>query len=113
VQFHEPLRRGPGAAVKTVDVLRHHGERRARAFERHHRVMNRVRLRTLIDLPGLELVVPVLDARGFRGHEVVVVDRAAARPDAVRAAEIGNAARRRHASPGEDQNPVRRAKALD
>ena len=77
------------------------------ALERDHRVVGGVRPRLLIEVPCLELVVPVLDAGRLGGEELVVVNRTPPGPDAARSAEIGDAARRRNAGPGEDEHAPR------
>jgi len=107
VQLDEPLGRRARAAMQPVDVLRDDGDDFSCALERDDRVVQGVRLRTLIDVPRLELVVPVLDACFLGCEELVVVHRTPPRPDAAGPAEVGDAARRRHAGAGKDEDPLR------
>ena len=53
-----------------------------------------------------ELLVPILDARRLGAHEVVEVDRLVRLPDALRSAEILDAASGRNAGTGEDEDAV-------
>ena len=76
------------------------------------RPMNVVRLRVPERLPGFQFVIPMLDSGCFRGHEILVVNRLAPRPDALRSAKIRNAAPGRNSRAGEDQNPSRRAQII-
>src|SRR5260370_32920827 len=63
--------------------------------------------------PSLELVIPVLDASRFRGHEVVVINWFAAGPDTIRSPEIRNPASCRNAGTGKNQYPVRPSNMFD
>src|SRR5262249_15622880 len=54
--------------------------------------------------PALELEVPVLNPRGFRPHEIMVIHRLPAAPNAVRPAEIGDAAAGRDAGASKHQH---------
>src|SRR5207247_7195046 len=74
--------------LETVDVLCDDGEHFPRMFERDDGVMDGVRLRALIDLPRFQLVVPVLDARGFRREKLAVLDRTPPRPHPAGPAEV-------------------------
>ena len=107
MQLHEQLGRRAGAPMQPVDVLRDDGDDFSGALERDDRVVQGVRLSALIDVPRLELVVPVLDPRLLGCEELVVVHRTPPRPHAAGPAEVGDAARRRHAGAGEDQNATR------
>src|SRR5687767_5262232 len=90
--------------MQAVDVLRHDREDLARALERHDCMVHGVGLRVLVALPRLELLVPVLNARRFRRHEVVVVHGPPARPETAGTAKIRNAARGRDPRPDEDEH---------
>src|SRR5439155_6648318 len=76
-------------------------------------VVRGIRPRLLVDVPRLELVVPVLDARRFRREKLVVVHGTPPRPHAVRPAEIGDAARRRDAGARKDEDALRPPERLD
>src|SRR5213593_3874824 len=99
--------------MEPIDVLRHDGYDFARPLERHDSVVDRVWLRVPIDLPALELEVPVLDSRRFRREKLVVVHRAPPRPHAARAAEIGNPAGGRYTRPREDEDAMRPSQLFD
>ena len=58
MHLDEHVRRRAGTAMEAIDVLGDDGDDLARAFERDDGVVHGVRLRVLIDLPGLQLVVP-------------------------------------------------------
>ncbi len=103
VQLDEQLRRRAGAAMETVDVLRHDSEELARLLERDHRLVHGVRPCVLIDLPAFQFEVPVFGSRGLGGEELVVVHGSAPRPHATGPSEVGNAAGGRHTRTGNDQ----------
>src|SRR6185503_4558658 len=72
-----------------------------------------VRARPLIDRPAFQLVVPVFDAGRVGGEKLRIFHRTAASPDAIRTAEIGDAAGRRYAGAAEDEDALRAAQMFD
>jgi len=109
VQLDEQLRRRAGAAMETIDVLRHHGQNLVRPLERDDRRVKRIGTGALINLPCLQLEVPVLDPRRLGRQELVVVHRTPSRPHAARSAKVRYPASSRHAGAGDDQDPSRLA----
>lgn len=55
--------------------------------------------------PAFQLVVPMLDPRGFRCHEILIIDRLTSPPNALRSTEIGNTTSGRDARAGKYQHP--------
>src|SRR5262245_42493679 len=90
--------------MEPVDVLRDNRDDFACALERDDRMMDGVRLRTLINFPGFQLEIPILDPCGLRRQKLGVVDGTAPRPDSTRATEIRNAARRRDTGARENED---------
>ena len=113
VQLDWPLRRRARPGVQAVNVLGDNHEQFAGAFELGDGGVGGVGLGVAERGPAFELEIPVLDARRFRSHEVVVEDGLAALLHAVRPAKVGNAAAGRNIRAGENQNPFPLAKALD
>src|SRR5947207_2855160 len=99
--------------MQSIDVLCHDRDNFPGAFERDHRLVQRVWLRALIDLPRFQFVVPVLDARGFRSEELVVVHRTTAAPYSARPAKIGDTAGGGNASTGQDEDAPRFTEPFD
>ena len=112
VQFDKTCRARPGKRVETINVLGHDRSELVRFLEADDRAMDVVRLRISERVPILELVIPVLDPRGFGSHEVVVVNRLAFRPDAIRAAKVGNTAAGRNSCAGKDERAARRTQVI-
>ena len=113
VELDEPLGRSSAAAVQPIDVLRDDHRELARPLEIRDRGVHGIRLRIPERGPGLALLVPVLDARGLRVHEVLEVDGLPFPPDTFRAAEVPDAAARRDACSGEYQDAVGVAQQLN
>ncbi len=109
VQLDQPLGACPGLGVQSVDILGYDCRELARAFEIVDRAVRRIRLRLAEHFPAFELVVPVLDAGGFRLQKALIVDRPALGPGALRSAEVRDAAGGGDASAGEDHDPLCRA----
>lgn len=112
VEFHEKLLARAGEAMEPIDVLRHDRADFSRALQPHDGVMHRVRFRITKSIAPLEFVIPMLAARLFRRHEILVVNRLPFRPDAARSAEIGNAAAGRDAGARENENAPRAAQVI-
>ena len=110
VQLDEQAGRRPRLQVQAVDVLGHDGHEFSRGLELHQGVVRRVRPRAGVNRPRLQLVIPVLDTRCLGCQELVEEHRPAARPDAVGAAKVGDAAGGRYAGAGEHQDSLCGAK---
>src|SRR5436190_13919401 len=99
--------------MQAVDILCDDRDHLPCGLELHDRVVNRVRLGTGMNLPRLQLVVPVFDARRLRCEELLVEHRTPSFPHAVRPAKIGNAAGRRHTGAGEYEDAPRGPKVMN
>ena len=93
--------------MEAVDVLGDEHKEFAGALELDDSVVDGVRLRVAECFPTFQFEIPMFDARSFGSHEVLVIDGLAARPDALRAPEIGYAALGRDAGAREDEDTVR------
>ena len=75
-------------------------------------MMNSIRPRVAKCFARFELVIPMLNPRSFRGHEILKVNRLPSRPHTVRAAEIRNAATGGNSGAGEDQRLLRSSQVI-
>src|SRR4051812_31631429 len=89
-------------AVQSIDILRDDASEFARVFQTHDRSMHRIRPRIAKSISAFQLIIPMLDAGRFRGHEILEVNRLPACPNAVWAAKVRYPAPGRDASPGEN-----------
>jgi hypothetical protein len=112
VELDQTIRVYPGKRVKSVNVLRHDQENLAGFFQSNDGVVRGIRLRCAKAIPPLQLVIPVFDARRFRRHEILEVNRLAPSPDALRSAEIRDPARSRNARARKDQGLSRSAEVI-
>ena len=107
VEFDQAFRGGAGEAMQTVNVLGDHGAEFSGFFQTDDGVMNGVGPGVAKRVSPFQLVIPMLDSRRFRRHEILIVDRLPPGPDTLRPAEIRDAAVRRDAGAGEDQRLLR------
>ena|SRR5437773_6815713 len=94
VKFYEAFRAGAGKPVQTVDILSDNRKEFPCLFQPDDGVMNRVGPGVAEGISPFELIIPMLDSRRFRRHEVLEIDGLPAGPDTLRATEIRNAAAR-------------------
>ena len=92
--------------MQTIDILRNYHFHLAGLFQSHNGLVDDVGLGIAVFLPHLQLVFPVLDARGFLGHKILIINRLAGGPDAACAAKGRDAAGRGNARAGEDEDAV-------
>ena len=112
VEFDEAFRAGAGKTMQSVDVLCNDGAKFPRALQTHDRVMNGVWFRVAKSIPRFKFVFPVLDSGVFRSHEILKVNRLSSGPDALRSAEIRDAAASRDSGAGEDQRLLGRTEVF-
>ena len=94
VEFYEAFRAGAGEAMQAVDILSNDRMQSPGLFQTDDGVMNCVGLGVAEGISPLELVIPMLDSRRFRCHEIVEIDGLPAGPHTLRSPEIRNAAAR-------------------
>ncbi len=94
VKFDEAFGTGAGEAMQAVDVLRDNGAKFSGFFQGNDRMMNGIGPGVAESISPFELVIPMLDPRRFRHHEIVEVNGLPSGPHALRPAEIRNAATR-------------------
>ena len=112
MEFNKNFRAGTGETMQSVDVLGENGAKLPRAFQANDRVMDVVRPGEPEHRPSFKLIIPVLDSRRFRGHEILEVNGPPASPYTLRPTEIRNAAAGRNTGTGEDERPMRRANVV-
>jgi hypothetical protein len=112
VEFDETFRTRAGKAMQSVDILRNDGSQFRRAFQTHDRVMNGVWPRVSKCVPRFKFVVPVLEARALRSHEILKVNWLPSGPDTLRSAKIRNAAASGDSGAGEDEHLLRSAEMV-
>ena len=98
--------------MQPVDVLRDDRDNFPRPFERDDCVVQGVRPRALINVPALQLVVPVVDAPAPT-PKLQRTHRAAPSPDTPRPPEVRDAARGGDPGAAEHQDALRSAQPLD
>src|SRR3989442_5651925 len=113
MQLHQAFSRSAGPRMEAINVLRDYRGDFASLFQANNCFVNGVWLRIAESRPGLQLVIPMLDARCFRTHEVVIIHRLPARPDAVRPAKIGNTAASGNTGPRKKQDLLPQTQARD
>ncbi len=113
MDFDESFAGGAGEFVEAIDVLGYDGLDASRGLEAGDGEVGGVGARGMVALPGLQFEIPVFDARGLGGHEVVVVDGLAGFPDALGAAEVGDAAAGGDPGAREDEDPAGGLEVLD
>ena len=64
------------------------------SFQADDRMMDRIGLGLTEGISPFELVIPMLDSRCLRRHEILEIDRLPPGPDTLRSTEIRNAAAR-------------------
>ena len=106
MQLDEPLRARAGEAMQAIDVLRDDGAELAGSLKPNDGVMHGVWLRIAERVAAFKLVIPVLDPRRFRGHEVLVIDRLTSLPDALRPAKIRDTTAGGDPGPGKDEGAL-------
>ena len=92
VQFHEKIAACARKAVQPVDVLRDHAAKLPGALQADNGVMHRIRFCIAKGISSFELVIPMLDPRRFRRHEILEVHWLPRFPDPLWSAKIGDAA---------------------
>jgi hypothetical protein len=107
VQFNQPVNARSSAGVQPIDVLRNHCDDLPGCFQFRDGTMSLVRLGIPKPVPPLQFVIPMLDPRRFRRHEILEVYRLPPRPDSLRSPEIRDPAAGRNAGAGEDQRLAR------
>ena len=94
VDFDHLAGRVASLLMQAVDILCDNRAEFSGFFQADDRMMNGVGLGVAEGISAFELVIPMLDSRRFRRHEVLEIDGLPAGPDALRATEIRNAAAR-------------------
>ena len=92
VKFHKMFSTGAGEAMQAVDVLRDNGAEFSRPFQSSAGMMNGVGPGVAESISPFELVIPMLDSRRFRSHEILEIDGLPPGPDTLRSAEIRDSA---------------------
>src|SRR5438477_11767957 len=69
--------------------------------------MNSVRPGVAEGVSPFELIIPVLDSRRFRCHEILKINRLPSGPDTLRPTEIRNSAYSRNTGAGKDERLLR------
>ena len=95
--------------MQTVDVLRHYHEKLSCLLEPNECKVDGVGLGVSESIPAFQLVIPMLDSRLLRSHEILDEDRFAPGPHTLRSTEIGNAASGRNTCAREDERLLRSA----
>ncbi len=93
--------------MQTVDVLGDNRRDLAAPHQRVDRAVAAIGLGRLEDVLHREAAPPGFAARLLRGEELVEINRRHLRPDAARAAEIGNARLGADAGAGKDDDALR------
>ena len=112
MQFDKAVGTGAGEAMKAIDVLRDDGAEFSGAFQSNHGMMHFVRLGVAEGISPFELVIPMLNPRRFRCHEVLKIDRLPSRPDTLWPAKIRNTTSGRDAGAGKNERFLRGAKVI-
>ena len=102
-----------GESVQSIDVLSNNRDDFTSLFQSNDCMMHQVWTRGAKQGPSFELVVPVLDSRCFRGHEVLVVNRPSTGPNTIWPSEIRDSASGRDSSPRKDHDPARFSDKFD
>jgi hypothetical protein len=106
MQLDQPIRTCARERVQAIDILSYNHQYLPRVLEPGDGVMDGIGPCSSKSIPALELVIPMLDPRRFRGHEVLEINRLPPRPDTLRTTKIGNAAAGRNSGAGKDQGLV-------
>ena len=112
VEFDQPFRAGAGQTVEAVNVLRDDATESPRPFQADDGIMNFVRSGVAESVSSFELVIPMLQARRFRRHEILIIDWLSPCPDTLRPAKIRNATAGGNAGAGENQRLRRSAEVV-
>src|SRR5688572_30534824 len=75
VQLNESLIAGASRGVQPVDVLGDSQQQLSRLSQLYNGIVHRIGPRVTESLPAFQLIVPMLNPRGFRAHEIIVVHR--------------------------------------
>lgn len=92
VEFDEALSARAGEVMQAIDVLREDSAQFAGLLQPGDRMVDGVWLRVAEGVPSFKFIIPMLDPRGFRAHEVGVVNGLAGLPNPLWTAEIRDAA---------------------
>lgn len=107
VYLNELVNGSPGLLVEAVNVLGDATLQPSSSLKLNNGVMRRVGSGRTEGGPLLELVIPMLNPRVLRRHEVIVVNWLAPLPHSMGASEIRDAAGGGHSRAREHQDPVR------
>src|SRR5262249_42379923 len=97
------FRTGACHAVQTVDVLCDDSAKFSSALQLYNRCVNFIGACISERFSSLQLVIPMLDPRGVKGHEILEINRLSFCPDSLRPTEIRNSARCRNAGACENE----------
>src|SRR5437870_3857328 len=86
VQLDQAFGTRSGLAVQAINILRNDAAKFAGLLQSNDDLMNGIRPRMAKSISAFQLVIPMLDAGRFRGHEILEVNRLAARPHPLRTA---------------------------
>ena len=112
MQFDKAVGTGAGEAMQPSMFCVTTAQSFPSAFQSDHGVMHCVRLGVAEGISSFELVIPMLDPRRFRGHEVLKINRLPSRPDTLWSAKIRNAASGRDAGAGKNERLLRGAQVI-
>ena len=106
VNFDELVLTRPSSAMEAVNILGDDYLHFAGLLKAHDGLVYDVGLGIAVFLPEFQLVFPVLDARGFLGHKILIINRLACGPDASGTAKGRDATGGGDASAGEDKDTL-------